>query len=173
MVIPDMSATLAAGGGNTPNQMGKLASKVGGMVLMGHSQSSAFPTRAALASTSGCFPWTSASACNVKGIIQIETGCIANLTADQINTLKHIPILVVDGDHYATPRPTPGCVTMMDQINGAGGDMSFAHLPALEPGSLYPGSPGPMPGIEHMMMIGTQNIEVADLLIGWLTSRGL
>jgi hypothetical protein len=62
---------------------------------------------------------------------------------------------------------------MMDQINGAGGDMSFAHLPALTPGSLYPGSPGPMPGIEHMMMIGTKNIEVADLLIGWLTSRGL
>jgi hypothetical protein len=96
-----------------------------------------------------------------------------NLTAAEIDTLKHIPILVVDGDHYATPRPVPACVTMMDQINGAGGDMSFAHLPALTPGSLYPGSPGPMPGIEHMMMIGTKNIEVADLLIGWLTSRGL
>jgi hypothetical protein len=153
--------------------MAKLASKVGGMVLMGHSQSSSFPTRAALQPGSGCYPWTTAEACKVKGIIQIETGCFGNLTEAEINTLKHIPILVVDGDHYAVPRPVPACVTMMGQINGAGGDMTFAHLPALEPDSLYPGSPGPMPGIEHMMMVGTQNIEVADLLIGWLTSRGL
>jgi len=181
MVIPDMTTTLSgapapgspSGFYNSPSQMAKLASKVGGMVLMGHSQSSAFPTRAALQPGSGCYPWTTAEACKVKGIIQIETGCFGNLTADEINTLKHIPILVVDGDHYAVPRPVAACVTMMDQINSAGGDMSFAHLPALTPGSLYPGSPGAMPGIEHMMMIGTQNIEVADLLIGWITSRGL
>jgi hypothetical protein len=25
-----------------------------------------------------------------------------------------------------------------------------------------------MPGIEHMMMVGTKNIEVANLLIGWI-----
>jgi hypothetical protein len=51
--------------------------------------------------------------------------------------------------------------------------MEYALLPSLTPGSLYPGSPGPMPGIEHMMMIGTKNIEVANLLIGWINSRGL
>jgi hypothetical protein len=62
---------------------------------------------------------------------------------------------------------------MMAQINNAGGDMSYALLPALTPNSLYPGSPGAMPGIEHMMMIGTKNIEVANLLIGWMNSRGL
>jgi hypothetical protein len=141
---------------------------VGGMILMGHSQSSSFPSRAALQPESGCFPWTSAKACKVEGIIQIETGCFANLTPDHIDTLKHIPILIVAGDFYATPQPPASCVTMMDQINSAGGDMSFAHLPALIPNSLYPGSPGPMPGIEHMMMVGTKNIEVADLLIGWI-----
>jgi hypothetical protein len=187
MVIPDMNYTLSGAvlppafptppepGAffNTPAQMAELATRVGGTTLMGHSESSPFPTMAALQPESGCFPWTSAEACKVKGIIQIETGCFANLTEDHINTLKHIPILVVDGDFYPDPRPVPACVTMMDQINGAGGDMSFAHLPALAPDSLYPGSPGPMPGIEHMMMIGSKNLEVADLLIGWLTSRGL
>jgi hypothetical protein len=180
-VIPDMTATLSgapspadpAGFYNSPSQMAKLASKVGGMTLMGHSQSSSFPTRAALQPESGCYPWRGAKACKVKGIIQIETGCFGNLTEEHVNTLKHIPILVIDGDHYPTPRPVEACVTMMDQINGAGGDMSFAHLPALTKNSLYRGSPGPMPGIEHMMMIGTKNIEVANLIIGWLTSRGL
>ena len=134
MVIPDLHQTLSvhpapadpAGFYNTPSQMAKLASKVGGMILMGHSQSSAFPTRAALQPESGCYPWTSASACKVKGIVQIETGCFGNLTPAEINTLKHIPILVVDGDFYTVPRPVPACVTMMNQINGAGGDMSFA-----------------------------------------------
>ena len=181
MVIPDMTTTLSGapapadpkGFYNSPSQMAKLASKVGGMALMGHSQSSSFPTRAALQPESGCYPWTTAKACKVKAIIQIETGCFGNLTPDEIETLKHIPILVIDGDHYAVPRPIPACVTMMDQINGEGGDMTFAHLPALTPNSLYPGSPGAMPGVEHMMMIGTKNIEVADLIIGWLESRGL
>jgi hypothetical protein len=176
MVIPDLHQTLsghpapgdASGFYNTPSQMAKLARDVGGAVLMGHSQSSSFPTRAALQPESGCYPWTSAKACKVKGIIQIETGCFGNLTADQINTLKRIPILIVAGDFYTVPQPPAVCVTMMDQINGAGGDMRFAHLPALTKNSLYPGSPGPMPGIEHMMMIGTKNIDVAKMLIGWI-----
>jgi hypothetical protein len=128
---------------------------------------------AALQASSGCYPWTSASACKVKGIIQIETGCFGNLTAAEINTLKHIPILIVDGDYFTDQRPPAACVTMMNQINGAGGDMKYALLPALTPGSIYPGSPGPMPGIEHMMMVGTKNIEVANFVIGWMNSRGL
>lgn len=181
IVIPDLSATLSgapspadpAGFYNTPSQMAKLATKVGGMVLMGHSQSSSFPTRAALQPESGCYPWTSASACNVKGIIQLETGCFGNLTPAEIDTLKHIPILVVDGDYFAPPRPPATCATMLSQINGAGGDMQYALLPSLTTNSLYPGSPGAMRGVEHMMMIGTKNIEVADLLIGWMRSRGL
>jgi hypothetical protein len=190
MVIPDMNGTLslaynppcasglctpptASAPFNTPLQMGKLATKVGGMILMGHSQSSGFPTMAALQTSSGCYPWTTASACKVKGIIQLETGCFGNLTAAEVNTLKHIPILVVDGDYFATPTPPAACVTEMNQINGAGGDMKYAHLPELTPGSIYPGSPGPMPGIEHMMMVGTKNIEVANFLIGWINSRGL
>jgi hypothetical protein len=181
MVIPDMTNTLSgapapldpAGFYNSPAQMAKLASKAGGMTLMGHSQSSAFPTRAALQPGSGCYPWTNAAACKVKGIIQLETGCFGNLTAAEISTLKHIPILVVDGDYFTTPTPPATCVTMMDQINGAGGDMKYAHLSDMAPGSIYPGSPGPMPGIEHMMMIGTKNIQVADFIIGWMNSRGL
>jgi hypothetical protein len=176
MVIPDMFQTLsgnptppdAAGFYNTPSQMAKLADELDGVVLVGHSQSSSFPTRAALQPDSGCYPWTGADACKVKGIIQLETGCFDNLTDAQINTLKHIPILVVVGDFYTVPQPPASCVTMMNQINGAGGDMKFASLPDLRRGDLYPGSPGPLPGVEHMMMIGTKNIEVANLLIGWM-----
>jgi hypothetical protein len=119
MVIPDLTTTLsgapapadAAGFYNSPAQMAKLASKIGGMILMGHSQSSAFPTRAALQSGSGCYPWTSASACKVKGIVQLETGCFGNLTTAEVDTLKHIPILIMYGDYSAVPQPAAPCPT--------------------------------------------------------------
>ena len=62
---------------------------------------------------------------------------------------------------------------MMNQITAAGGDIRFAWLPALAPGSLYPGSPGPITGNDHMVMLDNNNLQIADILIGWATSRGL
>ncbi len=172
MVIPDVNSTLGATI-NTPTQMAELAKKLGGAVLMGHSESSPFPTQAALSSNSGCFPWTTASACKVKAIIGIELGCLANLTPDQINTLKHIPILAVYGDFAGARDPVASCATEVQQITAAGGDIRVAWLPNLTRGSLYKGSPGPIRGNEHMMMLDDNNLEIAQILIDWLTSRGL
>ncbi len=158
---------------NTPAQMAVLAKKIGGAILVGHSESSAYPIRAALQPASGCYPWTSASACKVKGIIQLETGCFGNLTAAEITTLSHIPILIEFGDFSPVPQPAAPCPTMMSQITAAGGDIKFAWIPALTPGSLYPGSPGPIFGNEHMIMFDNNNLQIADILIGWINSRGL
>jgi hypothetical protein len=181
MVIPDLNATLSgapspadpAGFYNTPAQMAELARELGGAALMGHSESSSFPTRAALQPASGCYPWTTESACKVKAIIQLETGCFGNLTTAEIDTLKHIPILIEEGDFYATPRPVAPCPQEIQQIKDAGGDISYAHLPDLTPGSLYPGSPGPITGNEHMVMLDDNNQQIAQIIIDWLSSRGL
>jgi pimeloyl-ACP methyl ester carboxylesterase len=158
---------------NTPAQMAVLAKKIGGAILVGHSESSAYPIRAALQPASGCYPWTSASACKVKGIIQLETGCFGNLTPAEITTLSHIPILIEFGDFSPVPQPAAPCPMMMNQITAAGGDIKFAWIPALTPGSLYSGSPGPIFGNEHMIMLDNNNLQIADILIGWATSRGL
>ena len=173
-VIPDLNSTLSLASSptcadgtctpgnpntpfNTPVAMAQLANELGGAILVGHSQSSGFPTMAALA----------ANSTGVRGIIQLETGCFGNLTPANINLLKNIPILIVEGDY--TPPTTPAsCQTEMNQINGAGGDMSFARLPSLTAGSLYPGSPGPITGNEHMMMLDNNNLQVAGILIGWI-----
>jgi hypothetical protein len=141
--------------------------------LMGHSQSSGFPTSAALQATSGCYPLTSASACKVKGIVQIETGCYGNLTPAQITTLSHIPMLIIVGDYMPVPQPSAPCPTEISQITGAGGDIKFASLPDLTPGSLFSGSPGPIHGNEHMMMLDNNNQQIAQIIIDWATSRGL
>jgi pimeloyl-ACP methyl ester carboxylesterase len=176
-VIPDLNSTLSLASSptcangtctpsnpntpfNTPIAMAQLANQLGGAILVGHSQSSGFPTMAAL----------SAGSHGVKGIIQLETGCFGNLTQDNVNLLKNIPILVVVGD-YTSPNTPASCVTEMNQINGAGGDMSFARLPSLTPNSLYPGSPGPIFGNEHMMMLDNNNLQVADILIGWINQH--
>jgi len=153
---------------NTPIAMAQLATKLGGAVLVGHSESSPYPTYAALQPDSGCRPYTTASACKVKGIIQIETGCFGNLTADDVDTLAHIPMLIVYGDYSSQPRPATTCQTEIDQITAAGGDIKYAWLPALVPNDLYPGSPGPIFGNEHMMMLDDNNQRIADILIGWI-----
>ncbi|WP_174513481.1 hypothetical protein [Methylocella tundrae] len=182
MVIPDLNnATLSgapspadpAGFYNTPAQMAELARELGGAILMGHSESSSFPTRAALQPASGCYPWTTAAACKVKAIVQLETGCFANLTPAEINTLAHIPILIEYGDFSAVPQPAAPCPTEIQQITAAGGDIKFAWLPALKPNSLYRRSPGPITGNEHMVMLDTNNLQIAQIIIDWLSSRGL
>jgi hypothetical protein len=153
--------------------MAALANKLGGAILVAHSESADFPTRAALQAASGCYPWTSVSACKVKGIIQLETGCHGNLTGPEITTLSHIPIIIEYGD-YANGSPiTPSCQTEINQITAAGGDIKFAWLPQLTPGSLYPGSPGPIYGNEHMVMLDNNNQQIAQIVIDWLSSRGL
>jgi pimeloyl-ACP methyl ester carboxylesterase len=177
-VIPDLNRTLPpspadpAGFYNTPAQMAELAKELGGAILVGHSESGGWPTRAALQPAAGCYPWTSASACKVKGIIQIEVGCFSNLTPAEIDTLKHIPIIVMIGDFFPPAVPAT-CNTEINQITAAGGDIKLALLPQLTPGSLYAGSPGPIFGNDHMMMLDNNNQQLAQILVDWATSRGL
>ncbi|HTT84474.1 MAG TPA: hypothetical protein VMF67_13415 [Rhizomicrobium sp.] len=162
-VIPDLNSTLpnvtpgCADGTctpadpnsyfSTPSAMAKLANDLGGAILMGHSQSSGYPTMAALQPGSR----------GVRGIIQLEVGCFANLTSADINILKRIPILIVVADHYPAPNPPTACVTEMQQINSAGGDMTFISLPNYG-----------LHGNSHMMMLDRNNLQVADVIIRWI-----
>ncbi len=133
---------------NTPVAMAQLADKLGGAILVGHSESSGYPTMAALRPDLH----------GVKGIVQLETGCFSNLTPADINVLKDIPILILVADHYSTPQPPASCVTEMGQVNGAGGDMTFISLPNDK--HIY--------GNSHMMMLDNNNLQVADVIIDWI-----
>ena len=126
--------------------MAELANDLGGAILVGHSQSSSFPTRAALLDPRG-----------VKGIIQLETGCFGNLTPAHINVLKNIPILVMEGDHYPTARPVEPCPTEIAQLRAAGGDITYIHLPDIG-----------MLGNSHMFMQDNNNLQIADVIIRWI-----
>lgn len=162
-VIPDLNATLpnvtpgCADGTctpadpntlfSTPAAMATLANDLDGAILMGHSQSSGYPTMAAL--TMGSH--------GVRGIVQLETGCFANLTSADINILKSIPILIVVADHFTTPQPDATCLMEQSQLNSVGGDFTFISLPALG-----------IHGNSHMMMFDNNNLQVADVIIKWI-----
>jgi pimeloyl-ACP methyl ester carboxylesterase len=156
-VIPDLSSTVGTGarpedpGDVWPSasQMAKLARKLGGAILVGHSQSSSYPTRAALFDPTG-----------VKGMIQLETGCFGNLTPEYIDILKNIPLLVMEGDHYATERPAEPCPTEFAQLQAAGGDVTYIHLPAIG-----------IHGNSHMFMQDNNNLQIADIIIDWINQH--
>lgn len=149
--VPNLSAEFTSPTTNNPTvtNMATLARSLGGAILIGHSQSSGFPTQAALKDPAG-----------VRGIIQLETGCFANLTPDQIAVLARIPILIVVGDHFTTPQPSSACATERQQINAAGGDMTFIALPTLG-----------LIGNSHMFMQDKNNLQVADVILSWISQR--
>lgn len=156
MWIPDLNAALP-----NPNpsfaDLGALAQKVGGAVLIGHSESFMFPERAALLNPAA-----------VKGIISLESGyaCNTTFTPAERKTLAAIPILIVFADHHAdAPEPFGSrwttsivqCHDFAESIRKEGGDVTFLSLP--EQG---------MHGNSHMFMLDRNNLEIADLLIAWI-----
>ena len=157
--VPDVSF-----GGPTPNPTFKaladLASQVNGAVLMGHSQSGAFPLAAALLNPSG-----------VKGLILVEPGaCPSNYTDDQIKTLATLPVLAVFGDHRDTPtgigiRPSwqlsfESCQALITRLKAAGGQAQM----------LSPAETG-VRGNSHMIMQDKNNLQIADLILKWMDER--
>ena len=159
MWIPDLNAALPA---DNPSyaDLAALGHQLGGAVLMGHSESFMFPERAALDDPSG-----------VKGIISLESGyaCATSFTPEQRTTLAHIPILIVFSDHHAdAPEPFGSrwttsmqqCRDFADTIRQAGGDVTFMHLPEMG-----------IHGNTHMFMLDKNNLEIADLLLGWIDAH--
>jgi len=151
-VIPDENATLP-----TPNptyaNLAQTAIIAGGAVVIGHSESGFFPEEAALTNSTG-----------IRGMVSIEGGCSA-LNQGQIASLTRIPVLFIYGDHLAGskisgafwPGLATGCSNLANQINAAGGNATFWELPKLR-----------LHGNSHMMMMDRNNLQIADLVLGWI-----
>ena len=146
--VPSLTGEFVSPTTNNPTveNMATLARDLGGAILVGHSQSSGFPTQAVLKGLPG-----------IRGIIQLETGCFSNLTAGEIATLAKVPILIVVGDHFLSPQPSGACATEVQRINAAGGDMTFIALPSV---GLF--------GNSHMFMQDKNNLQVADVIMKWI-----
>ena len=105
----------------------------------------------------------------VKGIVSIEMGCTTNLKPDQLATLAKIPILIMFGDHLEDipgafsklwPANLDTCNQFVQQVTAAGGDARMMYLPKMG-----------IKGNSHMMMQDKNNLQLADLILGWIDER--
>jgi pimeloyl-ACP methyl ester carboxylesterase len=156
-MIPDLNGFLP-----TPNptwtNMAALAVQLHGAVLIGHSESGFFPEEAAMINPAG-----------VKGIVSIEMGCTTTLNAQQLSILSKIPILIMFGDHLDDipgafsslwPMNLDTCNKFVQQVTAAGGDARMMYLPKMG-----------IKGNSHMMMQDKNNLQLADLILGWIDER--
>ena len=156
--IPDQNAEFESPPGTnlTPTRLAALGVKIGGAVLMGHSESGFYPEQAALVDPTG-----------LQGLISMEPAtCNAStLAAGQIAKLAKIPTLVVFGDHLADvpttsvnwPAALDDCQKYVDAINAAGGDATMLHLP--DAGVF---------GNSHMLFQDKNNIQVGRMVLSWI-----
>lgn len=151
--IPDFNALLP-----TPNptltNLSALAGKLGGVILMGHSQSGFYPQETALLNPAG-----------IRGMVSLDTaGCSDTLKPEQIAVLARIPMLIVYGDNLeGVPlfaafwkESFERCNRFVAQVNAVGGDAIMLSLPARG-----------IRGNTHMLMMDRNNLQIADLILAW------
>ncbi len=127
--------------------------RVGPCVLLVHSQSGPFGFKVAQARPD-----------KVKALIAVEP--VGGGDPAQGAVLKDIPVLMIYGDFIDTdPRwPTIRATGMAfaDKIRAAGGSVDVVDLPKAG-----------ITGNSHMIMMDSNNAEVAALIQTWLESKGL
>src|SRR6266516_709185 len=151
-LVPNAEATLPGAGANTVQALGALLDKIGPAVVMVHSQSGAYG-----------MDLVRARAAKMLGFINIEGNC-APVTPDEVVKIySKVPLLSVWGDNsQGAPGPNGderrnGCAATVNAIKSAGGAAKFLLLP--EAGHK---------GNSHMLMMDKNNLQIADLIIGWV-----
>jgi len=153
--VPDMFRGTTST--STIKALSELAAQLKGAVVMGHSQSGVFPLQAALLNPAV-----------MKALVLVEPGsCPATYTADEIKALATVPVLIVFGDHRATPTGIPAlptwqerfevCQALIGRVKSAGGQAEM----------LAPSEQG-IRGNSHMMMQDKNSLQIADLILKWI-----
>lgn len=155
--IPFMGGTVPNHNPNFKN-LAELAASLKQTVLVSHSQSGSFPVQAALVNAEG-----------IKAIVLVEPGGTASgYTDEQIKALSKIPVLIVYGDNLENDTGVPGHSwkayydgwnKFLERLKAAGGIARMLYLPDLG-----------IKGNSHMLMMDTNNQQIADLILNWLAT---
>jgi pimeloyl-ACP methyl ester carboxylesterase len=147
-MVQDWSAALPTPNPTVP-ALSELAIRLGGTILVSHSQSGVYPFQTAVLSTKG-----------IAGIISIEPGACPAAT-DDMQPFTRMPILVLFGDYVdLSPRWAPrlkGCKEFVQAANKAGGKVDLVQLPEIG-----------IRGNSHMLMQDKNSLIIADWLSGWI-----
>jgi len=140
----------------TPQDLALLVEKLGGAIVATHSQSGIMGHHMArILKERGHLDL-------LKGLITIEGSCSfpnSGLTAEDFD---NIPYLALKGDYTATSEV---CQTSVNEINArrtnGHGTAKADYIKLAELGNPV------FKGTTHMMMLGTNNLEVADVILNW------
>jgi pimeloyl-ACP methyl ester carboxylesterase len=153
--VPDLTSSFPKDDPNYP-ALSELALKLGGAVLIGHSQAGRYPFEAALLNPKG-----------IRALVAIEpAGCKSDSYSDEeIAKLAKLPILIVFGDHLDTPQSFGAswltaftdCRAFVTRVNAVKGKVTMLHLP--EAG---------IHGNTHMLMQDRNNLQIADMIMQWI-----
>jgi hypothetical protein len=144
----------------TPRALADLVEKLGGAIVATHSQSGSMGHHMArILKERGHLDL-------LKGLITVEGSCSlpnAGLLAEDFD---NIPYLALKGDYAAPSAP---CQTTVDAINArrtAGQGIAKAEYVKLDD------LPNPVfKGTTHMMMLDSNNLEIADLMLKWVSAN--
>jgi hypothetical protein len=140
----------------TPEDLATLVEKLGGAVVATHSQSGIMGHHMVrILKERGHLDL-------LKGLITIEGSCSLPNSGLNAEDFDNIPYLALKGDYTVT---SPVCQTTVDAINArraAGHGTAKAQYIKLD----ELGKPI-FNGTTHMMMLGTNNLEVADVILNW------
>jgi hypothetical protein len=140
----------------TPEDLALLVEKLGGAIVATHSQSGIMGHHMArILKERGHLDL-------LKGLITIEGSCSLPNSGLKAEDFDNIPYLALKGDYTATSEV---CQTSVNEINArrASGH-GTAKADYIKLGEL--GNPV-FKGTTHMMMLGTNNVEVADVILNW------
>ena len=147
-MVPDWVASMPTPNPTVP-ALSTLAQRIGGTVLMSHSQSGIYPFQTAVLSNAG-----------IAAIVSIEPGACPAATENMAPYIK-MPIMVLWGDYVdGAPRWAPrlkGCREFAAAANKAGGKVDLVVLPEIG-----------IKGNSHMLMQDNNSIELADMLLAWM-----
>jgi hypothetical protein len=140
----------------TPQDLALLVEKLGGAVVATHSQSGIMGHHMArILKERGHLDM-------LKGLITIEGSCSFPNSGLKAEDFDNIPYLALKGDYTATSEV---CQTSVNEINARrSGGQGTAKADYIKLGELA--NPA-FKGTTHMMMLGTNNLEVADLILNW------
>jgi hypothetical protein len=140
----------------TPQDLALLVEKLGGAIVATHSQSGAMGHHMArILKERGHLDM-------LKGLITIEGSCSFPNSGLKAEDFDNIPYLALKGDYTATSEV---CQTSVNEINArraSGHGTAKADYIKLD----ELGNPV-FKGTTHMMMLGTNNLEIADVILNW------
>lgn len=154
-LVPNTETSYPQGGQNTVTAITALLERIGPAVVLVHSQSGAYGLNAAVARPE-----------LVKALVSVEPRSCTVPDLHVQSVFTHIPLLTIFGDFFGAkadedwPVHMAECVKTVGRIRAAGGIAKNIYLPDYG-----------IRGNSHMLMMDSNNLQIADILLDWLAQN--